>query len=242
MDLNPFITTDMSLTSNAGDKVIINKYTATGNVEDLAMGEGNTQGIEVSYAPEEYVVKVTQGKFEFYDEQENKDPKIVDVGLEGVSAQMTNDMVSKIINAYGRATLKTTYTKPNFDAFVDGVATLNMEDNSGLFSFVNPKTSAEMKKALKDDLKYIEAFVRTGYIGTVNGINVYTTKAMPDDKIYIATREAVTNFIKKGAEVEYKRDPDKRFNQYWLRKTQVIALTDATKVVELSKGSSTPTE
>ena len=65
---------------------------------------------------------------------------------------------------------------------------------------------------------------------------------MPDDKIYIATREAVTNFIKKGAEVEYKRDPDKRFNQYWLRKTQVIALTDATKVVELSKGSSTPTE
>ena len=153
MDLNQFITTDLSLTANAGDKVIINKYTATGNVEDLSMGEGNSEGIEVTYTPVEYTVGVTQGKFEFYDEQENKDPYIVDVGVKGVTAQMTNNITDKIITEFGKATLTETYTTPNFDAFVDGLTKLNFEDETGLFSFVNVKTKNAMKKALKDDLK-----------------------------------------------------------------------------------------
>ena len=73
--------------------------------------------------------------------------------------------------------------------------------------------------------------MRTGYVGTVNGVSLYTSKAVKDDEMIIATREAVTVFTKKGAEVEQKRDPDKRQNDVYARKVAVVALTDATKVV-----------
>ena len=238
LDLNPFITTNMSLAASAGDKIVVNVYNATGNVEDLTMGNGNTSDIEVTYTPKEYVVGVTQGRFSYYDEQINKDPRIVDVGVQGVAAKMANDMTSKIITELGKATLTAEYTtNPNFDAIVDGLAQLNKEDETGVFAFLNVKTGAALKKAVKDDLKYIENFVRTGYLGTIAGVNLYTTKAMPDDAIYMATKEAVTNFVKRGAEVEYDRDPDTRNNKYWLRKTQVVALTDATQVVKITKGA-----
>lgn len=236
LDLNPFITTNNTLMASAGDKIQINVYNATGNVEDLTMGQGNSADIEVTYTAKEYKVGVTQGRFSYYDEQVNKDPNIVDIGVQGVAAKMTNDMTSKIITELGKATLTTEYaTSPNFDTFVDGLAKLNFEDESGIFAFLNVKTGAALKKAVKDDLKYIENFVRTGYLGTLAGVNLYTTKAMPDDAIYMATRQAVTAFVKRGAEVEYLRDPDKRNNQYWLRKTQVIALTDATQAVKITK-------
>ena len=227
----------MSLTNNAGDKVVINAYSTTGNVEDLAMGEGNSQGIEVTFVPHEYVVKVTQGKMEFYDEQENKDPNIVDVGIKGAVAQMTNDMMTKIVSAYDLAELEHNYTTPNFDAVVDGLSQLNLEDASGVFGLVNVKTAGAMKKALKDDLKYVEQFIRTGYLGTVAGVNFYTTNAVGDDTFYLATKDAVTNFVKKGSEVEYERDGEHRQNKYIFRKTQVVALTDATQVVKCSKGA-----
>lgn len=68
IDINAYITSDYSLTEDAGMKKVINVYTATGNVEDLEMGAGNTQSIEVTFTPKEYTVGVTQGSFPYYDE------------------------------------------------------------------------------------------------------------------------------------------------------------------------------
>src|SRR5699024_12050670 len=45
VDLQGYMTVDTSLTENAGMKKVINTYTASGNVEDLDMGEGNTGDI-----------------------------------------------------------------------------------------------------------------------------------------------------------------------------------------------------
>ena len=42
LDMNQFITMDYQLTENPGMKKVIRTYVGTGNVEDLAMGEGNT--------------------------------------------------------------------------------------------------------------------------------------------------------------------------------------------------------
>jgi len=42
IDMNQFATQDTSLVEEAGMTKKINQYTSTGNVEDLAMGAGNT--------------------------------------------------------------------------------------------------------------------------------------------------------------------------------------------------------
>ena len=42
LDMAQFATHDSSLAENPGMKKTINTYTATGNVEDLAMGVGNS--------------------------------------------------------------------------------------------------------------------------------------------------------------------------------------------------------
>ena len=50
LDLLRFCTVDDSLVGVAGDKKVIRVYRATNGTEKLAMGDGNTQNIEVSYA------------------------------------------------------------------------------------------------------------------------------------------------------------------------------------------------
>lgn len=239
LDVNSLMTTNASLTAQPGMKIKIAKKTISGNVEELAMGAGNTGEITVSTAESEYEVKTTQGKFVYYDEEEQRDPLIVDAGTQGLVEAMVNDMAAKAVAEFEKATLKHEYTESagiKYDDVVDAVAKLNLEDESQLFMLINPGVQAKLRKNLRDDLKYVESFVRTGYIGTVNGIPVYISKAMSDGKAVIATREAVTNFVKKGTEVEQQRDGDTRKNTIYSRKVAVVALTDATKVVLITPG------
>lgn len=236
VDLNNYLTIDNSLAHDAGMKKVINVYTATGNVEELAMGEGNTGSIEVSFTPVEYVVKTFQGKFDFYDEQEMTDPMVVDVGLKGSADSMTNAFIANTIAEFENATLEVPAAAWSFDVVVDAIAMLNRETEGDLFMLISPADQAALRKALKDELKYSEAFVRTGYIGSVCGVPVIMTKAVPAGKAYLANKEAVTLFIKKDTETEYERDADTRHNFYWIRKVGVVALTDATKAVKITIG------
>ena len=113
---------------------------------------------------------------------------------------------------------------------------MNLETEDGLFLLISPADQAAVRKALKDDLKYSEGFVRTGYIGSVCGVPVIVSKAVPTGTAFLATKEAVSVFIKKDTETEYERDADHRKNSYWIRKVAVVALTDATKVVKITIG------
>lgn len=237
VDLNNYMTIDNSLAENAGMKKVVNTYTSTGNVEELGMGEGNSESIEVSFTPAEYEVKVYQGKFAFYDEQEMTDPLIVDTGLQHSADSMVNTFTDMAVAEFEKATLTQTATAWGFDVVVDGIAKMNLEDESGLFLLVSPADKAAIRKALKDDLNYSEGFVRTGYIGSIAGVPVIVSKAVEAGHAYLATKEAVTVFIKKDTETEYERDADKRNNSYWVRKCAVVALTDATKVVKITVGA-----
>lgn len=237
VDLNAYMTVDTSMTENAGMKKAINVYKATGDVEELAMGEGNKTGIEVTFETKEYEVKTYQGKFSFYDEQEMKDPMIVDTGLTHSGDIMTNKWTTLAMAEFEKATLAEENTAWSFDVVVDAIAKMNLEDESGLFLLISPADKAEFRKALKDDLSYSEAFVRTGYIGSVAGVPVVVSKAVPAGKGYLATKEAVTVFIKKDAETEYERDKDVRENTYWVRKVGCVALTDESKVVKITIGA-----
>lgn len=234
IDLNSYMTIDTSLTENAGMKKVVNTYTASGNIEELAMGQGNASEITVSFTPTEYEVKTFQGKFAFYDEQEMTDPMVVEVGLDGSAKTMINTFTAKAIAEFEKATLEVPSASWSFNTVVDAIAKMNLENEDGLFLLISPADQAAFRKALKDDLKYSEGFVRTGYIGSVCGVPVIVSKAVPANKGYLATKEAVSVFIKKDTETEYERDADTRKNSYWIRKVAVVALTDATKVVKIT--------
>lgn len=237
VDLNNYLHVDNSLAENPGMLKKIHKYIATGDVDEVAMGEGNTNEITVSYAEEEYRVGTTQGKFVYYDEEEMTDPMVVETGLQGLADKMTNDFTAKAIAEFGKANLIHYGCQWKYADVVDAIALFPYEDEAGLWMLINPKQLASFRKNLGDDLKYVEANVRTGYIGSVCGVPVSISKAVPDGKAFIGTNEAVTLFLKKGSEIEQDRVADTRKNSVFARKVALVALTDATRIVKLSANS-----
>lgn len=234
LDLAQYATHDNSLTQSAGMTKVINTYTATGNVEDLKMGEGNSDDIEVSFDTKEYVVGVTQGRFPYYDEEVMTDPMVVDVGLQKLADQMVNDLTAKIVGELDKATIVRYSQTFSFDNIVDAIAAFPAEDVQGLFLLVNKAQVATLRKNLGTSLQYVEDFVRTGYIGTVCGVPVIATNAVTAGTAYLANKEAVTIFTKKGSEIEQERDANLRLNKVYARKVMVVALTDATKAIKLT--------
>ena len=234
VDLNNYMTIDTSLATEPGMKKKINVYTSTGNVEELAMGEGNSQEIEVTFTTKEYEVGTTQGKFTYYDEQEMSDPLVVDTGLKGMAERMINDLTAKAIAELGKGTKIVYGATGTFANVVDAISEMNLEDESGLFMLINPAEKAAFRKNLGEELKYAEDFARTGYIGSVCGVPVIVSKAVPAGVSFLATKAAVTCFIKKGSEIEQERDADHRKNSVFARKVMLVALTDDTKVIRLA--------
>ena len=240
LDLQQFCMIDRTLEGTAGMLRKINVYRATDGTEKVAMGEGNTKSIEVSYTPEEYRILLAQNRFEYFDEQAMTDPNLVPVGVRHMGTDMFNTVNADIFGEFSKATLSVSATAFDFGAFVDAQAKLNLENLEGVtvFGWVCPEDMAKVRKALKEDLKYVEAFAKNGYVGTVGGVNLYTKKDAKPGEIIIATKEAVTLFVKKGTEVEQPprdaSDANIRKNTILSRKYYLAALTDATKAVKIS--------
>ena len=243
LDLQTFCNIDRTLEGTAGMLRKINVYRATNGTEKLDMGEGNTKSIEVSYTPEEYRILLAQNRFQYFDEQAMTDPNLVPVGVRHMGTDMFNTVNADIFAEFKKATLAVNATTFDFGAFVDAQAKLNLENLEGvsIFGFVCPADVAKIRKALKDDLKYVEAFVKNGYVGTVGGVNLYTKKDATEGEIVIATKEAVTLFVKKGTEVEQPPrsadDANIRQNTILSRKYYLAALTDETKAVKITVGA-----
>ena len=234
----PFYTLDTSLTENAGMTKKVHRYNAIGAVRDVAMGEGNKEAddVNVNFSEEEYTVKFCQGRFPYFDEQAMTDPMLIDVGLQKNSAMMANDLTTKFYAELEKASQAMEYSAAgiNFDVVVDATALFG-ENEDGLFLLINPAQKAQLRRNLKDELKYVEDFVRTGYIGSLNGIPIYVSKAVPADTAFLANKEAVTVYVKKNIEVEQVRDANIRKNDIYTRRCNVVALTDDSKVVKLTK-------
>ena len=239
LDLMRFCTLDNSLVGHAGDKKKIRVYMATDATEDLAMGEGNTKNIEVQYSEKEYEIMMSQNRFPYYDEELMRDPMVVDTGVRHMTTDMFNHTQAKIFAEFNKASRSVTVNGGDyFGAFVDAVALLpgeNQEERE-VFAFVHPNDKAALRKALKDDLKYVEAYVRAGYIGTVAGVNLYTKMDAVEGTICGGTIKAVTYFNKKGVEVEQERDANIRLNEIYSRKYYLVALTDDTECFKIVKG------
>lgn len=237
LDLTQFCTVDRNLEGTAGMKRVINVYTATNGTEKLAQGAGNSKSIAVSHSSKEYEILLAQNRFDYYDEEAMKDANLVPTGMKHAGTDLYNTTNADIYAEFAKATLETAPSAFDFAAFVDAQAKLGLEDIEGvqMFGFVSPDDMAGIRKALKDDLKYVEAFAKNGYVGSVAGINLYTKADATPGTVIIGTKDAVTLFVKTGVETEQERDGNTRQNSIFNRKYYLAALTNATKAVKMVK-------
>lgn len=243
LDLEQFCTVDNSLVGEAGMIRKVNVYKATSGTEKLTVGQGNTKSIQVDFEPKTYEILLAQNKFVYYDEQEMADPELVPVGTKHMGTDMFNTVNADIYAEFAKTPIVFPTQKLDFSAFCDAQALLPYEkpQDVNMFAFVCAKDNAEIRKELGTSLQYVEAFARTGYVGTVAGINIYNKKDATPGSVYIATKEAVKLFNKKGTEIEQDRDIDHRMNTIVARKYYIAALYDETKDVRLFKGTATAT-
>ena len=239
LDLQRFCEVDDTLVGTAGMKRVIHSYRATNGTEKLTVGQGNSKSIEVSYTPVEYEIALAQNNFKWYDEHAMTDPMLVPVGMKHIGTDMYNTVQADIYGEFAKTGIEVQATAFNFDAFVDASAALNLENVEGMeiFAFVAPADKAKIRKALKDELKYVESYARQGYIGSVAGINLYDKADATEGEVIVAIRGAVTIFNKKGVETEQERDSNTRQNTAYSRKYYVVALTDESKAVKIKLGA-----
>ena len=235
------MTVDTDLTQNAGMIKTINTYTYSGTAEALAVGTGNTTSARgsITYSGKDYTVNMVQQAFDYYDEDFMKDPTIVDNMLKGANQVMVNKMTSDFVTEAAKATLSHEFANGaglSYEAIVDAISALNIEDESQLFVVIPNAWKADLRK--DDDYKTARMgeVVYNGQVGTICGIPVIATKALTD-AAYVMTKEAITLFMKSDVEVEQARDADTRKNSVYLRTAYVVALTDATKICEITEAT-----
>jgi len=176
LDMNQFITMDYQLAEEPGMVKKIRVYSGTGAVEDLDMGDGNTEVIGSEFTETPYEVLTTQGKVPFYDEQAMNDPAAIDKAIEHLSEALTNDVTVKVVKelAKGTGTLATL----DFDGVVDAIAEFPEESHDDMYLLMNKKAYATLQKNAKNYLSYVEDYVRRGYVGHIAGVPIYVSKAV----------------------------------------------------------------
>lgn len=240
------MTIDDSLVAEAGMKKIIHKYDYEGQVERLAMGAGNTVSGKVTFVEEEYDVQVAQQQFSYFDEQAMKDPMVIEVGLKGAATTMVNDMNNQFFAELAKATIELPIAGEAlcYDDIVDAIALMQVqntiggvtaENEDGLVLLIGTDLKAEIRK--DEDFKRANQgeILFSGQVGNICDIPVVHSRMVPEGTAYLLTREAVTLFVKKESEVEQDRQANIRRNDVYLRKVNLCALTDATKLVKIKK-------
>ena len=224
------MTVDTSLAETAGMTKTINVYTYTGEAEELAAGEGNSTRGAISFVGTDYKVKRVQANFDYTDDDFMKDNSVVDNGVAGATAILKNKMNADFFAECAKAALSVE-AELSYDAIVDAIAKLNVEDESKIFVVI-PNSE---KAALRKDPDYIAArmgeVVYTGQVGTVCGIPVIASKAA--DAAYVMTPDAVKLFMKEDVSAGTERDEDTCVNSVYIRAYYIAALVDNTKICKI---------
>ena len=163
------------------------------------------------------------------------DPMLVPVGMKHAGTDMFNTVQGDIYGEFAKTNVEVETATPDFNAFVDAGAALNIENLEGVYKFalVNPADVAKIRKALKNDLIYTSEYAKSGYVGSVGDVHIHSKADAKAGEIIVATKDAVTVFNKTGVEVEQDRDSNTRVNNAYSRKYYVVALTDESKAVKI---------
>ncbi|RGJ47420.1 hypothetical protein DXD59_00550 [Olsenella sp. TM06-36] len=263
-----FCTVDNTLQANAGDIVSIGRIAATGAAEDVAEGKGNTGKISVGVSEVDYEVKTVQAWFQYTDERLRRTPTEVAAGISHLGVALYNKFNDEFYAELAKTTNTLSATAFDFDAIVDAQSQISLDTyttdgmDEGAVSDVQGAVGAQtnvligkdllkaLRKSAKDELKYVEGFIRAGYVGTIGGTNLYYTKIMDGtaykNTAFMFTKGAVTDFVKAAVEIEASQkgtrssdDANKRINNIFARQSYIVALTDTTKAVKVTVGTGT---
>ena len=237
LDTVQLMTIDNDLVQGAGMVKHINTYEYQGAVQAVAEGAGNTERGKVVVSEKEYRVQVKQQVFDYTDEQYMKDPKVVEVGAKGMSIEMKNDLNNDFFTEIAKTSTLHSAQAFSYDVVVDAIEKMNLEDEAGLFLLIGPDLKAVIRKDEDFKASRMGEILYTGQIGTISGVPVIVSKKVPAKTAYLATKEAVTLFNKKGVELEADRKKEERINTEITRKVCLVALTDSTKVVKITVGA-----
>ncbi len=230
------MTIDNSLTATAGMTKTINVYTYTGEAEELGIGEGNSNRGSIAYVGKDYNVKLVQQVFDYYDEDFMKDGTIVDNMLKGANQVMVNKMTADFVTEIKKATVSHSAASFGYDAIVDAIAKLNVEDESKFYVVIPTAWKADLRKDEDYKSARMGEVIYNGMVGTICGLPVIATNALTNEA-YVMTNEAVKLFMKKDVEVEQERDAEIRQNTVILRTYYIAALEDATKICKVTKSA-----
>lgn len=228
------MTVDNSLAENEGMTKTINVYTYTGKVEKLADGSKNTVRGSIGFTGTDYTVQRAQQVFDYTDSEFMKDGAIVDIMLKEANNLMANEMTADFYNECAKANISHSAATIGYEAIVDAIQKLNIEDESKLFVVIPTAWKADLRK--DDDYKAARMgeVVYNGQVGTICGIPVIATNALTD-AAYVMTTEAVKLFAKEDVEVEQDRDVETKTNTVVLSAYYICALVDNTKICKLVK-------
>jgi hypothetical protein len=233
LNFRSLMTIDNSLTETEGMVKTINVYTYTGKVEKLADGAKNTVRGSISYTGKDYRVERAQQVFDYLDSDFLKDSNVVDYSLKGANELMVNEMTSDFITEAKKASLEAPCTTFGYEAIVDGIAKLRIEDESKLFVIAPTDWKAELRKDEDYKVARMGEVVYNGQTGTVAGIPVIFSNAV--DTAFVMSPEAIKLFIKKDVEVEQDRDIETKTNTVALTSYYICALVDETKICKIVK-------
>lgn len=240
LDLQSFATVDYSLSAAPGMKINVRTYTPSGQAERLAMGNGNTTYVGSDYTEADYRVNTLQATGKYFDEQVMADPKAIDVAIGQIPTAITNALNEEVIAEFGKGTQIVNSWVPTVASVLEALAEFPDDEvikAADKFILVN---NADYILLIKDAMRnnmYVKDNTDTNSLGSVAGVKVYVSKLVPTGKAFLATKEAVTIFTKKGYGVESARDIEKRSVTMVANTVNVVALTDAKKLVVLDKAA-----
>lgn len=235
LDVNALFTRDDSLTTEAGLDKIVNKYTYTGKVEQLAKGAKNSHRGTVSFVPTKYTVKRYQQTFDYNDMDIMQDPYLLDVATAGASVVMANEIRDEYFAELAKISKTHEYEVFNYDAVVDALAEINKEVETDMFIIMGNDLRAAIRK--DDDYKASRQgeILYTGQFGTISGVPCLFSKLCKAGEAYITAKDQVKFFVKKDGSVEQDRDIETKDNTVVYERHGVMALVDETKSIKLAK-------
>lgn len=228
------MTVDNTLAEGEGMTKTINVYTYTGKVEKLADGAKNTTRGTIAFVGTDYKVERAQQVFDYTDSDFMKDSNCVDMSLEGANALMANQLTADFYAECAKAALSHTAGTIGYEAVVDAIAKLNVEDESKLVVVIPTAWKAEIRKDEDYKNARMGEVVYNGQVGTIAGIPVVATNAL-EDTGYVLTPEAVKLFMKKDVEVEQHRDVETKTNTVVLSTYYICALVNNNKICKIVK-------
>lgn len=230
LDFNSLMTVDDSLTTSAGLKMVIHKYTYNGSVEKLAKGAKNSTKGNVTAVAVEYPVERYQQTYSYNDMDVMADPYVVDVLSDGAAKTMANEIRAEYMAEVAKiSNVVDTKAALSYDGIVDALATIGVENEDGLFILMG----ADGKAAIRKDADYVNSrqgeILYTGQFGSVAGVPCLFSKLVPAGTCFVTKKDAVKFFVKNSGSVEQSRDVETKDNTVVYERHGVMALVDDTE-------------